>query len=364
VAIVGAGLIGASIGLALRTRGIDVRLWDSRAETVQLAGDLGAGRAGREDDPPADLVVAAVPPREVARVITDAARRNLGWTLSDVGSVKSRPLAEIELSGPEVSRRFCGGHPVAGSERSGPAAARADLFENRIWVVTPTARTAPEAVAAVDWLARSCGARPVRMDPVVHDEVFARLSHAPQLVASALAALLLRLPPDAVALAGPGLRDILRIAGSSPQMWAQIVAENAAPVAQALREVATALTDVADELSTDGLGGSDQGEAGGAGAVHDLVRAGNEGYARLPGKHGGARERFTALAVVVRDRPGELARLLTDAAAAQVNVEDLRVEHAPGQPLGIVELDVAPERAGAAVRALAERGWAVHQQEF
>lgn len=358
VLVVGVGLVGASIGLALSSAGVDVGLRDRDPRRQQLAVDLGAGRPYQPGDAPADLVVVAVPPAATAAVLIEVQRLGLGSSFTDVASVKTHPLDEVKAMGGDLGS-LCAGHPVAGSERSGPAAARADLFAGRLWVITPTPQTSPAAVGAVEWLARTCGAQPVRMAPVTHDEVFARLSHVPQLAASALASLTLDLEPEEVALAGPGLRDVLRIAGSAPDLWAQIVTANAGPVAAALRGVVEPLAALADLLDPPADGG---GAESAAAAVRALVAAGNAGYARLPGKHGGAPSRFATLGIVVRDQPGELARLLTEAAAAGINVEDIRVDHSPGQPVGLAELAVAPGLVEPAVAALTERGWTVHRE--
>jgi prephenate dehydrogenase len=232
---------------------------------------------------------------------------------------------------------------------SGPAAADPALFVDRAWAVCAVAGSAPAAVGAVVDLAGECRARPVFLEPAEHDRVLARLSHAPQLVASALAAALVDLEPDTAALAGTGLRDTTRVADSDPQMWGQIAQANADALAEALRAVAGPLVALADLLA-------ERPAAGGASAS-ELVSRGRRGRALLPGKHGRQAASYATVHCVVPDEPGALARLLADAAAEGVNVEDLRVEHAPGQPVGVVELAVTPQDRPRLLDGLRTRGW-------
>jgi prephenate dehydrogenase len=265
--------------------------------------------------------------------------------------VQSNPAQEVESSGEDVSR-FVGGHPVAGREISGPAAADAALFVDRPWAVCRVPGTAEPAVDAVRALARACGARPVELTPGDHDRLFARLSHAPQLVASALAATVADLEPAAASLAGAGLRDTTRLADSDAAMWGQIAAANRTAVAAAVRAVAEPLLRLAEELET--------GDADAAGPrVVELMRRGRAGRALLPGKHGRPAVVLATVHCAVPDSPGALARLFTDIAAIGVNVEDVRMEHAPGQPAGTMELAVAPADEATLVRTLRERGWSV-----
>jgi prephenate dehydrogenase len=202
----------------------------------------------------------------------------------------------------------------------------------------------------VSALATACGGLVTVMSAVDHDALLSRLSHVPQLVASALAGSLVGLDRSEAALAGTGLRDTSRLADSDPALWGDIVAANPAAVATALRAVIDPLAELAEILDR-----SEPTES--AAAVRELVARGRQGRSLLAGKHGLAAVRWASLSVVVPDEPGALARLLVDAAAAQVNVEDIRVDHSPGQPLGLVELDVAPERAHSLEQALVARGW-------
>lgn len=351
VLVVGAGLMGTSVALALTATGVEVHLVDHDLAALALAVDLGAGT----DRPPIgdpDVVVLAVPPAAVARVLADVQRLYPSSTFTDLSSVKSRPQAEAESLGLDLTR-YVGGHPMAGRERTGAGAARADLFEGRPWVLTPGPTTSPAALRLVEELVRRCRADLVVMSPERHDRAVALVSHAPQVLASLMAARLEPSDPDLVALAGQGLRDVTRIAASDPALWTEILTANAPFVSAVLDGVAADLAEVRAALAA-----ADTAE--GAAAVAALLARGNAGRARLPGKHGAPAATYTAVPVVLPDRPGELARIFDAAGDAGINVEDVSIEHSPGQPVGLVELSVRPEAATALAEALRRRGWAVH----
>jgi prephenate dehydrogenase len=338
------------VALAVRQAGGDVLLTDADQGRLATAVAAGAGRVAEGGaDESVDLVVVAVPPAQVATVVLDQLRHVPTATVTHVSSVQALPQREIEASGADLAR-YVGGHPIAGRELSGPVHASPDLFAERAWVVTPTPVSAPGAVDAVVALAHTCGARPVLLDAEAHDALFARLSHVPQLVASALAGSIAGMSGADAALAGTGLRDTTRLAESDPEMWAEIVTANAGPVAGGLRAVAEPLLRLAAALEQ----GDDPGRA-----VRALLDNGRAGRALLPGKHGGAPVEVRLVQVVVPDQPGRLARLLADVADESVNLEDLRVEHAPGQPLGIAEMSVLPAAYEQLVSALTARGWTV-----
>ena len=366
VAVIGTGLIGTSAALALRRLGTDVRLWDRDPAAAALAADLGAGRVLSSLDSlesPADLALIAVPPADVAAVLGTAQRAALADCYTDVASVKALPLAQARDAGCDISR-YVPGHPLAGRERSGPAAARADLFLGRAWALCPAAETSGEAMGKVAALVRACGAELVVTDAETHDRWVALVSHAPHVVAAALAARLApdSVPAEALSLAGQGLRDATRIAVGDVGLWTQILTGNAGPVTAVLADVAASLTDIAlalAEIAENGPAGASPAGAGQQLAA--LLEQGRAGVARIPGKHGGPARAFTAVQVVISDRPGELARLFTTAAEADVNIEDVGIEHSPGQPVGVAELSVRPESAGTLIAALAAGGWPVRR---
>jgi prephenate dehydrogenase len=357
VVIVGTGLIGTSAALALRRQGTEVWLSDADPAAAALAADLGAGQvlpATGVPGGPADVAVIAVPPASVAPVLAAAQRAGLADCYTDVASVKAQPLAQARTAGCDITR-YVPGHPLAGRERSGPAAARADLFLGRTWALCPAAETAGTAVATVTALATACGAEPVITDVATHDRWVALISHAPHVVAAALAAQLAlpSVPPEALQLAGPGLRDATRIAAGDTALWQQILTGNAAPVAEVLAAVAADLAQAARTLTGQDPAGGKQ--------LTDLLDQGRAGVVRIPGKHGGPARAFTAIQIVLRDQPGELARLFAAAAAAGVNIEDVGIEHSPGAPVGVAELSVRPEAAGPLITALADAGWPVRR---
>ena len=340
VLVVGAGLIGTSIGLAAGARGARVSLVDADPSRVALAVTMGAGASWQESEP-VELVVVAAPPDIVGSLCVDLLRGQENAIVTHTCSVQVPSLVEVETQVADASR-FVGSHPIAGREVSGPAAASGELFVDRPWAICPGPQTSADAVAGVDTLARLCGAHPVVLPPHDHDRLLATLSHAPQIVASALAATVAEVPADAVGLSGSGMRDTTRLADSDPQLWGQIAAANAAAVAEALRAVAAPLLEVAAALET---GRPDAARA----TVEELLRRGRSGRAPV------------ALATVhcaVPDSPGALARLLAEIAADEVNVEDLRVEHAPGQPVGVAELAVQPADRDRLLSTLRAHGWA------
>ncbi|MFC0042060.1 prephenate dehydrogenase [Actinomadura rayongensis] len=355
VVVVGTGLIGTSIALVLRARGAEVLLADRDRAALDLAVGLGAGTelpAGDGPPPggPADVAVLAVPPAAVAVTLLDAQKRGLARVYTDVASVKALPLRQAAELGCDPAS-FVPGHPLAGRERSGPAAARDDLFLGRPWALCPTPKTSPAAVAAVEALARTCGAEPVVVEADEHDRAVALVSHAPHVVSAAVAARLTGADDTALGLAGQGVRDVTRIAASDPRLWIGILSANAAPVADVLEAVATDLA-VAASLLRDGSEGA-------AGHVADLLLRGNAGRSRIPGKHGGPGQAFATVTVVIPDRPGELAMIFQAAGIAGVNIEDVTIEHSPGRPLGVLEIAVQPEAAETLAAELRARGWSV-----
>jgi prephenate dehydrogenase len=352
VLVVGAGLMGTSVALALRSKGVDTYLADRNADAVRLAADLGAGRL-EEPSQPVDLAVLAVPPGVVADVLVDLQGKCIARAYTDLASTKGYVLRAAAAAGADLVS-YVGGHPMAGRERSGPAGARADLFEGRPWVLTPTEQAAPGACRLAVQAVELCSALPVVMAADDHDRAVALVSHAPQLLATVLAAQLEQADDGAVALAGTGIRDVTRIAASDPELWRQILATNAPAVADVLDAIGTDLGRVVAELRDAGRRGP------GLPATVELLTRGRSGEGRLPGKHGTAHVTYAVLRVVLPDRPGQLATLFTDAGEAGINIEDVRIEHSPGQPVGLVELAVQQSVAGRLAAVLGERGWTVH----
>jgi prephenate dehydrogenase len=359
VLVVGCGLIGTSVGLALRGGAWgDVVLADRSDEAVAQAARRGAGRRwdGQER---VTIAVVAVPPAAVPTTLVELQRLNIARTYTHVASVQAHLQAEVERLSPDSSR-VVGGHPLAGRELSGPGAALADLFVGRPWAVCAAPSTAADAVEDVTTLARECGGTPIAVGALAHDRAVAVSSHLPQLTSSALAAVLVDpgLGGVDLSLAGPGLADTTRLAAGDPVLWVEILAANAGQVAGPVRALAEELLRVADgldALSRPGGEGDDQARAG----LRGLLERGNEGRRRVPVKRGEASGSFVGIRVEVADEPGRLAALLACAGGAGLNVEDVRVEHVPGRARGVIELLVGPDTEAPMRSVLTEAGWDV-----
>ncbi|WP_137844704.1 prephenate dehydrogenase [Microbacterium sp. 2FI] len=349
VRVVGAGLLGASIGHALSALGVDVALADTSPSQLRLAVDYGAGRTAAEGDDPV-LVVVAVPPDVTADVIERELSHYPNAVVTDVASVKLEPLRTLQARGIDLAR-YIGSHPLAGRERGGAISARADIFVGRPWVVCRDGETSASDLALVEGLALDLGATPLEMSPEDHDRAVALVSHVPQLVASLLAGRFVDAPDGSLRLAGQGVRDTTRIAASAPELWVQILGANAEPVVDVLDALAADLSSVADALRAPEAPGARR-------AVADTIRRGNDGVERLPGKHGQNR-RFEQVVVMVDDTPGQLGRLFGELGELDVNVEDLRLEHSPGAQFGLAEISVVPGAVRRAVDGLEARGWKI-----
>lgn len=352
VLVVGAGLLGTSLGLALRRRGVRVLLNDVSPHHLDIATGLGAGEELDTGAAPGDLqlVVVAVPPDHLADEIVRALRQTTA-VVTDVGSVKLAPLRAVAGQvGADELKRYVGGHPMAGSERAGPIAASEALFDGRPWAVAAHEGADTGAVELVTALARTCGATPVHLAPDEHDEAVARTSHLPHLLAALAAGRLVDAPAPHLALSGQGVRDVTRVAAGDPVLWQQIIASNASAVGALLEEVSR---DVDSLLSAVRAGDRDE--------VGRLLGRGVAGTSAIPGKHGGPARPMVTLYVTVPDHPGELARLLADTGEIGVNVEDLHIDHDPGRPVGLVELVVVAEQLDFLQASLEGRGWTAHR---
>jgi prephenate dehydrogenase len=342
VRIVGSGLIGSSIGLALRTHGIEVTMIDSDQRSQAIAQDLmGMVPSTKE----VDLVVIATPLSQYEVVIESEYQRNLNSSFIDIGSVKVKAKVEALASIGDLST-FLPSHPMAGREVGGAESARADLFEDRIWVYDSAGVNEKTTQLGLE-LISLCGATALEMESAAHDQAVALISHLPQAISSLLAAQLQGAPSSTMELAGAGLRDTTRIAASSPALWREILTSNSAALKPLLAQFASDL-----QVLIEGL---DEPEV-----VHELMAAGNRGRAAIPGKHGGSARSYTYLPVVIEDKPGQLAALFDEAAAASVNVEDLTIEHSPEQFTGLITLALSADDAATLHQHLRDKGWRVH----
>ena len=342
VRIVGAGLIGTSIGLALKAAGSSVQFVDVDKNAELLANDL--VKAPENSTP--DLVIIATPPSAFKSSIERESTLNPQAILMDIGSVKTKPVLEVSTIEGLLSR-FCATHPMAGREVSGAVSARADLFLDRAWIITPTAETSVEAKAMALEVIAACGAQVVEMSAEAHDQRVALISHLPQTISSLLAAQLSNSNPEALALAGGGLRDTVRIAGSDPKLWGEILGANEAALLPLLISLQSDLSDLISAAS-------------GPAKWESLVAAGRAGKSAIPGKHGGKSREYSYLPIVIDDRPGQLGSLFNACAKANVNIEDLALEHSPGQLTAVITLAIAPEDIDRLSEFLTKDGWNVH----
>jgi prephenate dehydrogenase len=347
IKIVGAGLLGTSLGLALARQSVIATLEDQSKANLRLAIEYGAGV---ESGPEPDLVIVCVPPDLTADVVIDQLKKHPSAIVTDVASVKSKVLQDVQGALPGQAHRYIGSHPMAGREKGGPAAARADLFFARPWIITTSKDANPDAVELIRDVALRLGALPIELSATEHDEAVALVSHLPQLVATLLANRLNLGTLEQLGLSGQGLRDTSRIAASDPELWVQIISQNAAAVSPLLELLKADL-----ELLANSVANIDA--AGSLAKIHGLLQSGNSGVARIPGKHGGKSSNYQVVTVVIEDAPGALASLLTFIGEIGVNLEDLNLEHSPGAPIGLVELQVLPEVAARLSEQLLTNGW-------
>lgn len=350
VKIVGSGLIGTSIGLALSSLGVKVLLSDASPAVLKLAVDFGAGEAFDGNNEP-QLVVVCVPPDVCAKTIAEQLQQHPLAVVTDVASVKAPILLELQASQAELAR-YVGSHPMAGREQAGTLAGRSDIFTGRPWVVSANAQSSKSAVELVEALALDLGSSILHLSPSEHDRAVALVSHAPQLVASLMAARLAESESGDISLAGQGLRDTTRIAASDPKLWMQILAANSKEIAKVISEFKIDLDRVLDSLSA-------LDKPGSLAVIGTLLDRGNQGVARIPGKHGQRATNYSKITVMIDDKPGELARLLTEIGQAGINLEDLTLEHATGAAVGLPELYVLPSAKDKLVSELEARGWKI-----
>ena len=355
IRIIGTGLLGTSLGLALRHRH-DIQLVDASPMTAALAQDLGAGTQVSDASPDPDLVIVATPPDVAADAVNRALDAFPQAVVTDVASVKEIVLADVG----DGRDRYVGSHPMAGRERSGAIAADGDLFIGRPWVIVPHSGSRPDSVELIKSIAMEVGALPVEMAAAAHDSAVARVSHVPQLMSSLVATTLVDAPPTSLDLAGQGLRDVTRIAGSDPQLWSTIIAGNSVSVSALLKEIRSRLDALIDGVDSM----AEENAYAGVAAVAKVVSDGNIGASRIPGKHGGAPVRYATVTVLVPDKPGELGRLFTEAGEIGINIEDLSLEHSVAQPVGRAMISVNPARAQPLADGLAQRGWTVAAVEM
>jgi prephenate dehydrogenase len=338
--LVGTGLIGGSIGLALRRAGWHVTGLDPDAAALATALEVGAIDAtGR--DPEAEVTFVATPVRAVAAAATAALAAGPG-VVTDVGSVKA---SIVEAVG---DARFIGGHPMAGSEQEGVAGADPDLFAGAVWVLTPTPATDDAAYALLRGVVTDLGADVVALDPTHHDALVAVVSHVPHLTAASL----MRLADDRATehrallrLAAGGFRDMTRIASGHPGIWPDICAENRDAILEVLDGLVASLQEVRQVVAD-----SDRV------ALLGVLEQARAARANLPSRLGPSVD-LCEVRVPVPDRPGVLAEVTTLAGRLDVNVADLEIAHSSEGDRGVLILLVEAAEAERLRAGLVEHGY-------
>jgi prephenate dehydrogenase len=351
VAIVGTGLIGASVGLAAHRGGADVVGWDPDEAALAVAAERRAvepasSLADAVDG--ADLAVVAAPiaqlPAQVAAVLGATVERT---TVTDVGSTKASVVAAAT-----GSPRFVGGHPICGSEARGPEHANAELFDGATWFITPTAQTDPERHRLVHGFVSELGAIPIAIDAAAHDRLVALTSHLPHVLANVVVnqSGATRVEGhEPLANAGGSLRDLTRVAGANPRIWVDIFLDNAHAVREALVEHRRRIEQVEAAL--------DQGDAGFLArwigeAAQNRRRMLERAYPNPGALH--------RLRVHVPDRPGVLAGITQALGAERINIEDFELQHVSPERGGTVTLLVTGDgEAQRAAELLEGQGYAV-----
>jgi prephenate dehydrogenase len=335
VAILGTGLIGGSVGLALRRAAPDTMVvghdpLPGEAERAVERGALSAATGSAADAVArAGLIVLAMPVDRMPAVCADLSGAVAeGAVVTDVGSAKVDVVTAGERA---FGGAFVGGHPMAGSERHGIDAADDMLFEGAWWILTPTPATSSGTYGRVLELVSACGAKPIAVDPTVHDALLARLSHVPQIASSALVEVAVASGDreTLLGLAGNGFRDVTRIAASNPSLWVAIIKSNRASVLDALQGLESRLREVAQMV---------EGEAWAE--LGEWLERSRRARVELFAKPHYAGEPV-ALSMLVPDRPGVLAEVTTAAGELGANIEDLRIVHSTEGGRGRLELVVA-----------------------
>ncbi len=346
VAVIGTGLIGASVGLAAKRAGSSVVGFDADPGTAELAGEKGA--VDRVADSlgdalaDAELAVVAVPVGQLAgQVRTVLEASGDGCTVTDVGSTK---VAVCSAAG--SSPRFIGGHPVCGSEARGPEHATADLFEGATWFLAPLAQSDPERYRLVHGFVGDLGATPVAVDPVAHDRLVALTSHLPHVLANVLVnqAGATRIDGhDPLSSAGGSLRDMTRVAGANPRIWVDIFLENAEVLRGALSEHRRGLEQVESAL-----------EAGDAGFLARWIGEAALNRRQMITEAYGDPGLLHRIRVHVPDRPGVLAGITQALGAERINIEDFELQHQSPERGGTLTVLVAGEEEAERAAALLE----------
>ncbi len=343
VAIVGTGLIGTSVALAAAGAGATVTGWDANARTGQRAAERAGFTPATTLEDAVDgarVVVVAAPIPAIPELVARCLKAAPDAVVTDVGSIKGPVVRDVTAIANGVSlQRYVPGHPMGGSERSGPEHASASLVDGIVWAITPTAVSSPTCIDRMEGWVTSLGARPIRIDPERHDRLVAIVSHLPQVASTALmdmAATDEADEPEILLLAAGGFRDLTRLAASDPALWSEILLANDDAIVAAVDRFMASLRTLRDQIHE---GRGDEVEA-----TFEAAKRARLQLAAKPQVRAGV----AVLLVPVPDRPGSLAQLTGAMSEAGINIEDLQIVHSAEGGRGTVHLTVA---ASAAIEA-------------
>ena len=344
IRVVGAGLIGTSIGLKMKSLGSKVEIIDTDANSMKLAQDL--IKSEKLSEP--ELIVVAVSVDANTKVVIEQINNNPNSIVCDLASVKSDLLLQVDKLSAHPEN-FVSLHPMAGREVSGAENSRADLFEGRAWIGISDSLKNKRNKEIIESFVSGCGGVLYWLTSKEHDETVALLSHLPQILSSLLASKLNDVDPNKLNLAGQGLRDVTRLAASDAKLWAQILTSNKDSIQPLLEDFIASLTKLQDSLRSTN---QDQ--------VAVILKRGVEGKARIPGKHGAKNRDYSFLPIVIDDKPGQLASIFNECAKVDVNIEDLSIEHSPGQETGLITLSLSAQDCEKLSEHLISKGFRVH----
>ena len=344
IRVVGAGLIGTSIGLKMKSLGCKVEIIDIDTNSMKLAQDL--VKSEKLSEP--ELIIIAVSVDANVKVVIEQINNNPNSIVCDLASVKSDLLLQVDKLSAHPEN-FVSLHPMAGREVNGAENSRADLFEGRAWIGISDSLKNDENKEIIESFVSGCGGVLYWLTSKEHDETVALLSHLPQILSSLLASKLNDVDPNKLNLAGQGLRDVTRLAASDAKLWAQILTSNKDSIQPLLEDFIASLTKLQESLSSIN---QDQ--------VAVILKRGVEGKARIPGKHGAKNRDYSYLPIVIDDKPGQLASIFNECAKVDVNVEDLSIEHSPGQETGLITLSLSAQDCEKLSEHLISKGFRVH----
>jgi prephenate dehydrogenase len=360
VAVIGTGLIGGSIGLAIKAR-TDAEVVAFDQDPVAAARAVERGAADRAAQTPAeavdgaDFVFIATPVGAIGATARSLADRVASSAVvTDVGSTKSRVVVEVEKALREGSD-FIGGHPMAGTEQEGIEGATPGLFDGAWWILTPTDHSDPDAYQRLHGLLTTLGARIMALNPVEHDELMAVVSHVPQLTATALMNMAARRGEEhagLLALAAGGFRDVTRVAASNPDIWLDVCKENGEAIAATLQDFAKELLRMRDLIVEHKEG-----------PLREAFLSAREARRNLPGKE--VAEAPFEIVMPVPDQPGVLAQVTTSIGNLGINIEDLQITHSSEGGRGVLHLTIAGRGPASRVaEALREQGFDAREVEL